>query len=173
MGRKNKALEALDRIFNYCEEIDLHIPEEEQTGYSMNDDVAIIRKALYENRKTGHWIYIKNCVVNGLKIVECSECNKRTYGSGKYCPNCGAKMEGEQTMTREEAISILKRKSTIPDDDYCWDEIEEAFEMAIEAVEKIEKIEKILFQDYKHRDCGSEDSWYLEDIMNILKENKE
>ena len=38
-------------------------------------------------------------------------------------------------MTKEEAISILKRKSTIPDDDYCWDEIEEAFNMAIEALE--------------------------------------
>lgn len=50
-------------------------------------------------------------------------------------------------MTREEVISILKRKSTIPDDDYCWDEIEEAFEMAIEAIENqktvIEELEKI------------------------------
>lgn len=40
----------------------------------------------------------------------------------------------------------------------------------IESLQKIEKIERILFQDYKHRDCGSEDSWYLEDIMNVLKE---
>ena len=38
-------------------------------------------------------------------------------------------------MIREDAISILKRKSTIPDDDYCWDEIEEAFNMAIESIE--------------------------------------
>ena len=42
--------------------------------------------------KTGHWIYIGNSEVNGLKIVKCSECGKRTYGSGKYCPNCGVKM---------------------------------------------------------------------------------
>lgn len=42
--------------------------------------------------KTGHWIYICNSEVNGLKIVKCSECGKRTYGSGKYCPNCGARM---------------------------------------------------------------------------------
>ena len=47
MEDTSKALEALDRIFNYCEEIDLHIPEEEQTGYSMNDDVVIIREALF------------------------------------------------------------------------------------------------------------------------------
>ena len=52
MSDTSKALEALDRIFNYCEEIDLHIPEKEQTGYSMNDDVAIIREALFENQKT-------------------------------------------------------------------------------------------------------------------------
>ena len=76
-------------------------------------------------------------------------------------------------MTKEEAISILKRKSTIPDDDYCWDEIEGAFDMAIESIEKIEKIETILFQNYKHRDIGSEDSWYLEDIINVLKEGKQ
>ena len=47
MSDTSKALEALDRIFNYCEEIDLHIPEEEQTGYSMNDDIEIIRSALF------------------------------------------------------------------------------------------------------------------------------
>ena len=49
-------------------------------------------------------------------------------------------------MIKEEVISILKRKSTIPDDDYCWDEIEEAFNIAIESIEKIEKIERILCQ---------------------------
>ena len=46
--------------------------------------------------KTGHWIYICNSAVNGLKIVKCSECGKRTYGRGNYCPNCGCKMEVEK-----------------------------------------------------------------------------
>ena len=46
-------------------------------------------------QRTGHWIYIRNSEVNGLKIVKCSECGKRTYGSGKYCQNCGAKMGSE------------------------------------------------------------------------------
>ena len=45
-----------------------------------------------EEPRKGHWIYIRNSEVNGLKIVKCSECGKRTYGSGKYCPNCGADM---------------------------------------------------------------------------------
>ena len=47
-------------------------------------------------------------------------------------------------MTKEEAISILKRKSTIPDDDYCWDEIEEAFNMAIEALEENKELKQEL-----------------------------
>ena len=31
--------EVASRIFNYCEEIDLHIPEEERTGYDMLPDI--------------------------------------------------------------------------------------------------------------------------------------
>ena len=57
--------------------------------YALDDLVEAVNK-------TGHWIYICNSEVNGLKIVKCSECGKRTYGSGKYCPNCGAKMESEE-----------------------------------------------------------------------------
>lgn len=49
-----------------------------------------------EKQKTGHWIYICNSQITGLKIVECSECGNRTYGSGKFCPNCGVKMEGDK-----------------------------------------------------------------------------
>ena len=105
MSDTSKALEALDRIFNYCEEIDLHIPEEEQTGYSMNDDVAIIREALFENQKTGHWIEM-NINQDGTHNIYCSNCNRYQKFNGhansynartklKYCPNCGAKMEGE------------------------------------------------------------------------------
>lgn len=43
-----KAFEALDRIFNYCEEIDNNIPEKERTGYNMLDDIGIIRQTLKE-----------------------------------------------------------------------------------------------------------------------------
>lgn len=41
---KEEALEALDRILNYCEEIDLHLPEEEQTGYCMFKDIITLRR---------------------------------------------------------------------------------------------------------------------------------
>ncbi len=100
MSDTSKALEALDRIFNYCEEIDLHIPEKEQTGYSMNDDVAIIREALFENQKTGHWIrLIEDYPFCDFEFKGCSVCRthypKLAVKQFKYCPNCGAKMEGE------------------------------------------------------------------------------
>lgn len=101
MNEITKALEALDRIFNYCEEIDLHIPKEEQTGYKMNDDVAIIREALFESQKIGHWIRWYDEVEHKtyteiIPHCKCSECNKEysphTSLFIKYCSQCGAKM---------------------------------------------------------------------------------
>ena len=43
-----KALEALDRIFNFCEEIDLHLSEDDpdRTGYQMLPDIQLIRECL-------------------------------------------------------------------------------------------------------------------------------
>jgi hypothetical protein len=70
--------------------------------YEMGEGCEFLVEALekgieaLENQKIGHWTYIKNSSVNGLKICECSNCNKKTYGSHNYCPNCGAKMEIEE-----------------------------------------------------------------------------
>lgn len=41
---KEQALEAMNRIFNYCEEIDWHIPEDERTGYNMLPDVQLVER---------------------------------------------------------------------------------------------------------------------------------
>ena len=41
---KKQALEAMGRIFNYCEEIDLHIPGDERTGYNMLPDVQLVER---------------------------------------------------------------------------------------------------------------------------------
>ena len=41
---KKQALEAMERIFNYCEEIDLHLPEDERTGYDMLPDVQLVER---------------------------------------------------------------------------------------------------------------------------------
>ncbi len=39
-------------------------------------------------------------------------------------------------MTNREAIKILERRSTIPDDDVSWKEIMEAINLAIKALEE-------------------------------------
>lgn len=48
-----------------------------------------------EERKHGHWI---GKPLAGYCTVRCSYCKasfERNSGRWKYCPNCGAKMEGE------------------------------------------------------------------------------
>ena len=37
-------LKKIDDIFNYCEEIDNHLPKEEQTGYRMLPDIFYIQE---------------------------------------------------------------------------------------------------------------------------------
>ena len=98
MNEITKALEALDRIFNYCEEIDLHIPKEEQVGYDMLVDINIIREALIKQK--GYWIRQRG--IYGLAdTYECSVCGRTIYAEIEddlkdypYC-HCGAKMEGK------------------------------------------------------------------------------
>lgn len=47
-------------------------------------------------------------------------------------------------MTREEAIDILDRRTTIPGDGFTWEQINEAIDMAISALRPIsrEQVEK-------------------------------
>ena len=44
---KKQALEAMARIFNYCEEIDLHLPENERTRYNMLPDVQLVERYIW------------------------------------------------------------------------------------------------------------------------------
>lgn len=41
-------LKKIDDIFNYCEEIDNHLPKEEQTGYEMLPDIFYIQKEVHK-----------------------------------------------------------------------------------------------------------------------------
>lgn len=52
---REEALEALERIFNYCEEIDLHLPEgdPDRTGYNMAEDVIALRQYILFDEKRG------------------------------------------------------------------------------------------------------------------------
>lgn len=91
---KEEAYESIERISNYCEEIDWNLPENERTGYRMYEDTKIIREYIYQsnNQKTGHWIERE---IKTVQWVECSECHITNKYKTHYCPNCGAKMEGE------------------------------------------------------------------------------
>ena len=53
-------------------------------------DVAI--KALEHEPKTGHWIDTDE----GFSPCECSECKLVEFKKSKYCPNCGARMVGDE-----------------------------------------------------------------------------
>lgn len=89
---RQAAIEALERIFNFCEEIDAHLPEDEKSGYKMFPDYMAVRTFLTQlpsAEKHGKWI-------DTGSGQECSECREIQYGydSGRnYYPNCGAKME--------------------------------------------------------------------------------
>lgn len=56
---KATALDALNRISNYCEEIDLHLPEEERTGYSMLEDLLFLRRYILDC-SVSQWISVKD-----------------------------------------------------------------------------------------------------------------
>lgn len=54
-------------------------------------------KAL-KSQKTGHWIADVDKwgdVVTTINGYKCSECGMFNTDKDNYCPNCGAKMEGE------------------------------------------------------------------------------
>ena len=42
-------------------------------------------------------------------------------------------------MTREEAIDILDRRTTIPGDGFTWEQVNEAIDMAISALRPISR----------------------------------
>lgn len=49
--------------------------------------------------KHGHWtpIYVEWCeFAISIDAYECSVCKAVDYDEDKYCPNCGAKMDGEE-----------------------------------------------------------------------------
>lgn len=54
-------------------------------------------------------------------------------------------------MTREEAINILDRRTTIPGDGFTWEQINEAIDMAIAALTPIrqEQVEKAWKSEWK------------------------
>lgn len=77
---------------------------DEKTPTDYLEAVKMGREAL-ENQKTGHWI--EKDGYDGDTYYDCSECGESfcliegtpTDNLYNYCPNCGAKMEGENNET--------------------------------------------------------------------------
>ena len=101
---REEALKSLDDIFNYCEEIDNNIPENERSGYKMLPDIHRIRKYIIDNtRPHGEWIreiVVEEPRKNKRAYARCSACGCRFdhYGIAAkhfdFCPKCGAECKG-------------------------------------------------------------------------------
>lgn len=69
-------------------------------GRVSNDPVVIATKCApsvdAEPVRRGVWIVEKRTKFNFETVnIKCSECNTYFYKKANYCPNCGAKMEGD------------------------------------------------------------------------------
>ena len=69
---------------------------DEKTPTDYLEAVKMGREAL-ENQKTGHWEYVQYDSNPKIGNYHCSVCRHIIipFENQKYCPNCGAKMEGE------------------------------------------------------------------------------
>ena len=80
----------------YREALDMAIEALEQNE-SAEEWYKLFVEKLEQATKTGHWIKF---VVNGQHKIRCDKCDyvESEYITHirNYCPNCGAKMEGEE-----------------------------------------------------------------------------
>ena len=71
-------------------------------------------------------------------------------------------------MTREEAIIILDRRTTIPDDNYSWEDINEAIEIAIKALKQEPILDKIRDEILKLDDADYDFEGYYKAVIDAL-----
>lgn len=90
--KKSDALKASKLVYIEC----LYLDEEEYEEAEADDirvvfarDIESIPAADVEEVRHGEWL-------EDNKWQPCSECHKRGKKSWKYCPNCGAKMDGKK-----------------------------------------------------------------------------
>lgn len=64
-------------------------------------------------------------------------------------------------MTKERAIEILERRTTIPDGEYTWEQINQAIDMAISALRSVsrEQVDKLWRGEWE---------WFDEEIGTFL-----
>ena len=80
---------------------------DEFEGWPTDEEVAQLKRltkqiddlpSVTPKQRTGWWIMTGGCFkgYSCLSYFECSCCHKSSLEKGCFCPNCGAKMEGEQ-----------------------------------------------------------------------------
>lgn len=91
---KEEALKALERLFNYCEEIDLHLPEgdPDRTGYNMVDDINALRHYIVFREEEFKPFISSNTY--SLIPEACRRCNNHPSNGGSGICHCtlGIKM---------------------------------------------------------------------------------
>lgn len=107
-----EAIDAIERIFDRCEEIESHFPDgdPDKTGYKMLPDYFTVWKYLHQPpsaERHGRW---KNEIDTGTEMMACSVCGarvvKQPYISAvgskgyAYCPYCGARMDLDEVTER-------------------------------------------------------------------------
>ena len=101
---RQAANDALDQIFDRCEEIEAHLPEgdPDRTGYKMYPDYMTVWKYLHQlpsaQPKRGKWHYSDGKPARiGLSFgVICDQCGTESEYCTNFCGECGADMRGEQ-----------------------------------------------------------------------------
>jgi len=80
-------------IKEYEDYVNSYISLTTSNDYEFEMHKAVLALLKEQEAKTGHWIDTTNTI--GFPRCECSECNSEAGAIWmKYCPNCGAKMEG-------------------------------------------------------------------------------
>lgn len=78
-------------------------------------------------------------------------------------------------MTREEAIEILERKTTIPDTNYTWAQIDQAIDTAITALRSMQEageplsLEQLKQMDGKPAWCEDVERWAIVSVSDAGK----
>ena len=109
-----EAIDALDRLFDNCEEIDLHLLEEQRSGYKMLPDINLLSSYLrlcvhdLTERDVPKARFQCRCGVCDLELNEVElgyieiETNEQLRTHFKYCPRCGQRIDWEHDDCYDE-----------------------------------------------------------------------
>jgi len=91
---REDALNAINRIWDKCEEIEAHLPEDDpdKTGYKMIVDYLKVWKYLSAQPERTKRIIGKS--INGMTMwYQCESCNEPVDEKDLFCRGCGRRFE--------------------------------------------------------------------------------